>query len=83
MLFFAPGLSLKYEKRKIPNYAIRFNVTAENERATQEIDKEGNWLQREVNRTWEIVMYNHVDNTEETSTQTDPPFIETRSITYY
>lgn len=48
-----------------------------------EIDKEGNWLQREVNRTWEIVMYNHVDNTEETSTQTDPPFIETRSITYY
>ena len=48
-----------------------------------EIDKEGNWLQREVNRTWEIVMYNHVDNTEETITQTDPPFIETRSITYY
>ena len=48
-----------------------------------EIDKEGNWLQREVNRTWEIVMYNHVDNTEETSTKTDPPFIETRSITYY
>lgn len=48
-----------------------------------EIDKEGNWLQREVNRTWKVVMYDHVNNTEETITQTDPPFIETRSITYY
>lgn len=41
LLFFAPGLSLRYNKRKLPNYAIRFNVTAENERVTHEIDKEG------------------------------------------
>lgn len=41
LLFFAPGLSLIYDKRKMENYAIRFNVTAENERATHEIDKEG------------------------------------------
>lgn len=48
-----------------------------------EFDEQENWTKRKVNRTWEITTYNPVDETEETSSKTDPEFVETRTITYY
>ena len=48
-----------------------------------ELDDQGNWTKRKVNRSWEVVTYNHVDNTEEVSHKTDPEFTETRSVVYF
>lgn len=50
-----------------------------------EIDQQGNWTKRKVNRTWNITKYIYdIDgDSEKESTITDPEFIETRTITYY
>lgn len=48
-------------------------------------DKQGNWTKRKVNRTWEITEYIREEggDSEKTRTETDPEFIETRTIQYF
>lgn len=50
-----------------------------------EFDQEGNWTRRQVNRTWKFTesFYDGEEEKEKTSTETDPEFMETRTITYY
>lgn len=47
-----------------------------------EVDKQGNWLKRKTTRTMDITEYGENDN-ETTSSRTDPPYIETRTLEYF